>query len=59
MIAKYIATIENCCAPIAVKRTLFPTLVVPLVLDAVFNTIFATLNVIVIRRLIQHEVVAT
>ena len=39
----YIATIENCCASIAVKCTLFPTHVVSLLLSASFNTIFATL----------------
>ena len=36
----YIATIENCCAPTAVKHTLFPTLVASLLLGASFNTIF-------------------
>ena len=29
----YIAAIENCCEPIAVKRTLFPTHVASLLLD--------------------------
>ena len=38
----YIAAIENCCAPTAVKRTLFPKRVVSLLLGASFNTIFAT-----------------
>ena len=38
----YIAVIENCYAPIAVKRTLFPTCVASLLLGASFNTIFAT-----------------
>ena len=38
----YIAAIENCCAPFAVKCTLFHTFVVRLLLDASFNMIFAT-----------------
>ena len=38
----YIAAIDKCCAPIAVKRTLFPTCVVSLLLGTSFDTIFAT-----------------
>ena len=37
----YIAAIENCGAPIAVKHTLFPMHVVSLLLGISFNTIFA------------------
>ena len=55
----YIAAIENCCAPTAVMHTLFPKRVEALLLGASYNTIFAALNVIVIRCLIQHKVVAT
>ena len=36
-----IATIENCCVPMVVKRTLFVTHVASLLLGASFNTIFA------------------
>ena len=45
----YIAAIENCCVPIAVKRVLFPMHVASLLLGVLFNTIFATCNFIVIR----------
>ena len=38
----YIAVIENCCAVIEVKRTLFPTHVMSLLLGASFNITFAT-----------------
>ena len=38
----YIAAIENCCAPTAVKHTLFPTREASLLLGALFNMIFAT-----------------
>ena len=38
----YIAVIENCCAPTAVKRTLMPMRVASLLLGALFNTLFAT-----------------
>ena len=55
----YIAVIENCCAPMVVKHTLFAMCVASLLLGTPFNTIFATHNVIVIRRFIQQEVVAT
>ena len=37
----YIVAIENCCAPTAVKRTLMPTHVASLPLDASLNTLFA------------------
>ena len=37
----YIGATENCCAPIAIKRTLFPMRVASLLLGASFNTIFA------------------
>ena len=52
----YIVAIENCCAPTAVKRTLMPTHVESLLLGASLNY---ALNVIVIRCLVQHKVVAT
>ena len=38
----YVASIENCRVPIAVKQTLFPTCVASLLLGASFNMIFAT-----------------
>ena len=38
----YIAAIENCGVPIAVKRTLFSMRVVSLLLGTLFNTIFAS-----------------
>ena len=38
----YIAAIENCYVPTAVKRTVFLTYIVSLLLGASFNTIFAT-----------------
>ena len=38
----YIAAIENCCAPIAVKHILFSMCVVSLLLGDSFNTVFAT-----------------
>ena len=37
----YIAVIENCCAPIAVKCTLFPMRIASLLLGTSFNMIFA------------------
>ena len=37
----YIAAIENCCVPNAVKCTLFPTHVLSLLLGALFNVILA------------------
>ena len=37
----YRAAIENCCAPMVVKRTLFTTCIVSLLLGASFNTILA------------------
>ena len=57
----YIAAIENCCAPIAVKHTLFSMRVASLLLGDSFNTVFAIYirNIIVIRHLVQYEVVAT
>ena len=53
----YIAAIENCCAPIAVKCTLFPTRVASLLLGTLFNTIFAMhvmsyLIMLVVRHLL-------
>ena len=38
----YTAAIKNCCAPTAVKCTLFPAGIVSLQLGASFNMIFAT-----------------
>ena len=38
----YIATIENCCVPMVVKRTLFTMRIVSLLLGTSFNMIFAT-----------------
>ena len=56
----YIVAIENCRAPTAVKRTLMPTRVASLLLGTSFNTLFATrLMSLLLRRLVQHEVVAT
>ena len=40
--AIYIAAIENCCASMVVKCTLFAMRVASLLLGALFNTIFAT-----------------
>ena len=37
----YIAAIENCCAPMVVKRTLFATHIASLLLGVLFNMIFA------------------
>ena len=54
----YIAVIENCCAPMLVKRTLFATLIASLQLGTLFNMKFAMCNIIVITCLIQHEVTA-
>ena len=39
--AGYIASIENCCASMVVRHTLFATCVVSLPLGASFNTIFS------------------
>ena len=39
--AGYIATIENCCASMVVKHTLFAICVASLPLGASFNTIFS------------------
>ena len=55
----YIVAIENCCAPTTVKRTLMPTRVASLLLGAFKHVICYALNVIVIRSLVQHKVVAT
>ena len=54
--AGYIATIENCCVPIVVKRMLFATRVASLLLGALH--IFYVRNIIVIKCLVQHKVVA-
>ena len=57
--AGYIAAIEN-CAPMVVKRTVFATHVASFaVRRLVQHHIFYTHNVIVIRCLVQHKVVAT
>ena len=50
-----IVAIENCCAPPAVKRTLF--LVRSVI--AVQHDILYALNVIVIRRLVQRKLIVT
>ena len=56
----YIAAIENCCAPTVIKRILFPMHIASLLLGALFNMTFAKpLNVIIIRHLVQYEVVVT
>ena len=55
----YIVTIENCCAPTAVKCTLMPTRRIIAVRHLVKHVICYALNVIVIRHLVQHKVVAT
>ena len=45
----YVTAIKNCCAPTAVKRTLFPMRIASLLLGTLFNTIRICyeLNVIV------------
>ena len=53
----YIATIENYWVPMVVKHTLFATYVASLLLG-IFRICYVY-NVIVIRHLIQHKVVAT
>ena len=57
----YIATIENCCASMVVKHTLFAMHIVSLLLGALFNMIFAThvMSLLLIRHLVQHGFVAT
>ena len=52
-----IAAIENCCAPIVVKCTLFATCIASLLLGTSFNDI--CYDVIDIRSLVQYKVVAT
>ena len=56
-----IATIKNCCEPMVVKCILFAMCVELLLLGAyvVQHDICYACNVIVVRHLIQHEVVAT
>ena len=55
VMASYIATIENWCAPMVVKCTLFTTPVVSLLLGPLFNNIYYVRNIIIIRSLIQHQ----
>ena len=55
----YIASIENCCALNAVKRTLFPMHIASLLLGTLFNVIFATPLASLLLGALFNTVVAT